>query len=124
MAANENENRSFGGGSTAGAASAGREEGEFSIRSAYERENRRAGAHAPTDSFAQRSSLMNHAAKPAAAGTSGKQFAVGDKVRHKVFGEGVVKSVTPVAGDLLVEVQFAASVKKMMANYAPLVRVE
>ena len=131
MAANDNETRSFGGGS-AGGSSAGRsgaQQGEFSIRSAYERESRRSGAFAPTDSFASRSSLINKGAaeRPAAgagAAAAGGKLAVGDKVRHKVFGEGIVQAVTPVAGDFLVEVQFASTVKKMMANYAPLTKLE
>ena len=99
---------------------------EFSIRSAYERENRRPGA-ANTDSFASGASLLNEvqpAASKAASGSKSGKFAVGDKVNHKVFGEGTVVAVTPVAGDMLVEVQFAAATKKMMANYAPLTKVE
>ena len=99
---------------------------EFSIRSAYERENRRPGA-ANADSFASGASLLSGvqpAAPKAAPGSKGGKFAVGDKVNHKVFGDGTVVAVTPVAGDMLVEVQFAAATKKMMANYAPLVKKE
>ncbi len=102
-------------------------DGEFSIRSAYERESRRAGSFDTSTSFASRSSLMSDtAAKPqtAAKKTTGAKFAVGDAVQHKVFGAGTVVNVTPVAGDMLVEVQFASATKKMMANYAPLTKVE
>ncbi len=57
-------------------------------------------------------------AKPQNAGVV---FAAGDKVEHKVFGQGVVQKVTPVAGDHIVEIMFAsAGLKKTMANYAPL----
>ena len=133
MAANEN-NRSFGGGCAAASASAGRsEQGEFSIRSAYERGSRRSGAFTPADSFVSRSSLVSEAAAAAGAAkasaeaaksTAGGKFAAGDRVQHKVFGVGTVVSVTPVAGDMLVEVQFEKGVKKMMANYAPLTKAE
>ena len=133
MAANEN-NRSFGGGSASASASAGRsEQGEFSIRSAYERGSRRSGAFTPADSFVSRSSLVSEAAAAAGAAkasaeaaksTAGGKFAAGDRVQHKVFGVGTVVSVTPVAGDMLVEVQFEKGVKKMMANYAPLTKAE
>ncbi len=101
------------------------QEGEFSIRSAYERESRRAGSFDASSSFASRSSLMSEtaAAQPAKK-ESGARFAVGDAVQHKVFGAGTVVAVTPVAGDTLVEVQFASATKKMMANYAPLTKVE
>lgn len=45
----------------------------------------------------------------------------GDLVEHKVFGRGEVLKVTPVAGDIIVEIRFdTAGVKKTMANYAPL----
>ncbi|MDD3429601.1 MAG: 3'-5' exonuclease [Oscillospiraceae bacterium] len=50
-------------------------------------------------------------------------FEKGDLVEHKVFGKGTVLNVKPVAGDMLVEVQFTAGIKKMMANYAPLSKV-
>lgn len=78
-------------------------------------------------------------ATPAGAGTSslaGLQnssapqkkaagFAVGDTVEHKVFGRGKVLKTTPIAGDCIVEIQFErVGVKKTMANYAPLTKIE
>ncbi|WP_343252439.1 ATP-dependent helicase [Ligaoa zhengdingensis] len=45
----------------------------------------------------------------------------GDLVAHKVFGEGMVLSVTPMANDLLVEAAFErGGTKKLMANFAKL----
>ena len=79
----------------------------------------------PTPAPAEEKPAKKTAAKKTAAKkTAGAKFAVGDAVQHKVFGAGTVVSVTPVAGDMLVEVQFAAATKKMMANYAPLTKVE
>lgn len=62
--------------------------------------------------------------KPAAQKKSGS-FQPGDAVDHKVFGRGKVLKVTPVAGDSIVEIQFErVGIKKTMANYAPLTKVE
>ncbi len=62
------------------------------------------------------------APEPAARGTAYKP---GDLVEHKVFGRGRVVKVTPMSGDSLVEIQFEkAGLKKTMANYAPMQRVD
>jgi DNA helicase-2/ATP-dependent DNA helicase PcrA len=51
-------------------------------------------------------------------------YAAGDVVEHRVFGKGVVKKVSPVAGDFMVEIAFeTAGTKKTMANYAPLTKL-
>ena len=45
----------------------------------------------------------------------------GDRVRHKVFGEGTVVSCTPAGGDTVVTVAFPEQgVKKLLASVAPL----
>jgi DNA helicase-2/ATP-dependent DNA helicase PcrA len=45
----------------------------------------------------------------------------GDRVGHRVFGEGMVLSLSPMGGDILVEVAFdKVGTKRMMANYARL----
>ncbi len=93
------------------------ESGEFSIRSAYERANRRSDGFDPSVSFGG----VTPKKEPVKAAGE-KKFEVGDTVHHKIFGTGTVVSVTPVAGDMLVEVEFAAATKKMMANYAPLTK--
>ncbi len=51
-------------------------------------------------------------------------FAPGDTVRHKVFGTGMVLSLTPMGNDTLVEVAFdKVGTKKIMANFAKLLKV-
>jgi DNA helicase-2/ATP-dependent DNA helicase PcrA len=58
-----------------------------------------------------------------AAASSGAvpSFAPGDRIRHKVFGEGVIRSVSPMSGDALLEIAFdRVGVKKIMATYARL----
>ncbi|MEG0570575.1 MAG: 3'-5' exonuclease, partial [Oscillospiraceae bacterium] len=48
-------------------------------------------------------------------------FAVGDKVNHKIFGTGLVVSIMPIANDNLVEISFdKVGTKKIMANFAKL----
>ena len=52
-------------------------------------------------------------------------FAPGDWLEHKVYGKGKVLDVTPVAGDHIVRIQFEnGAVKKTMANYAPIKKIE
>ena len=61
--------------------------------------------------------------RPATGGDA--RYQPGDVVEHKVFGRGTVLKVTPVGGDHIVEIRFdTAGVKKTMANYAPLKRVD
>ena len=48
-------------------------------------------------------------------------YAVGSRVRHKTFGEGLVLSIRPMGKDSLVEVAFdKVGTKKIMANFARL----
>ncbi len=51
-------------------------------------------------------------------------YAVGQKVRHVSFGVGEIVSMSPMAGDTLLVIQFdKAGQKKLMANYAKLEKV-
>ena len=48
-------------------------------------------------------------------------YSVGDTVRHKTFGTGVILSTQPMGNDTLLEVAFdKAGTKKLMANFARL----
>lgn len=52
---------------------------------------------------------------------SSARFEVGDTVRHKAFGTGVVLSANPMGNDVLLEIAFdRAGTKKLMANFAKL----
>lgn len=63
------------------------------------------------------------APKPAAPGS--KNYQPGDVVEHKIFGRGKVLRVTPAAGDFIVEINFEkVGIKKTMANFAPLTKLE
>ncbi len=60
---------------------------------------------------------------PKHSGQAGS-FQTGERVRHSVFGEGLVLSSKAMGGDTLLEVEFAkVGTKKIMANYARLSRV-
>ena len=65
-----------------------------------------------------RTVAQSAAPKPAAV-----RWQVGDAVRHKSFGDGVIVKMTPMAGDTLLVIEFdRAGQKKLMANYANLSR--
>ena len=133
-----------GGGGFGGSYSRGGFHSGFAASGGHESPNSQGGRRTvPSSGFgAGYSSQVNHhsgaPAKAAGAGTSslaGLQqtpkaqksagYAPGDLVEHKVFGRGKVLKATPVAGDCIVEVQFdRVGVKKTMANYAPMKKVE
>ena len=73
---------------------------------------------------ASRSTLTSSVGTAPAAKQGGEKkpaFHEGDRVEHRIFGRGIVRKVTPVAGDCIVEIDFeTAGRKKTMANYAPL----
>ena len=51
-------------------------------------------------------------------------FFGGEKVKHKIFGEGVIVSCTAMGSDTLIEINFKnIGSKKLMANFAKLERV-
>ena len=53
------------------------------------------------------------------------RFQTGDKVKHQVFGQGIVVESKPVAGDEQVTVAFAGvGLKRLMASMAPMEKVE
>ncbi|MGN1224091.1 MAG: hypothetical protein ACI4TG_03160, partial [Ruminococcus sp.] len=46
-------------------------------------------------------------------------YQVGTRVRHKIFGEGTILSVTDMANDSMLEIGFdQVGTKKVMANFA------
>ena len=45
-------------------------------------------------------------------------FAVGDSIRHKAFGDGVITKMSPMGGDYLVEINFAQGAKRLMLRAA------
>ena len=63
------------------------------------------------------SSFVGGAPRQSAPASTG--FRVGERIRHKAFGEGTVVNCVPMGGDQLVEVKFASGDrKKLMAKSA------
>ncbi|NLL63193.1 MAG: UvrD-helicase domain-containing protein [Ruminococcaceae bacterium] len=76
-------------------------------------------ATVPPKKYARSSSTYNIGAKKSVATT--ETYAVGDTVKHKAFGTGVIVSVSPMGNDCFLEVAFnKAGTKKLMANFAKL----
>ncbi len=67
----------------------------------------------------QKSTISTKAPK-----STGVTYNVGDSVKSKVFGTGVVLSVKAMGGDSMLEIAFEkAGTKKLMANYAKLEKI-
>ena len=53
-----------------------------------------------------------------------EKFSSGESVAHKVFGNGIIVSCTPVGNDNLLEIRFdKAGTKKILSNYAKLKKI-
>lgn len=122
----------FGGGYSSGFASGGHESpnsygGRHQVQSTgfgsgYGR-SRSAGNTAPAG--AGTSTLAGAPSAAPQKKAAAASYSAGDIVEHRVFGRGKVLKATPIAGDCIVEIQFdRVGVKKTMANYAPLKKVE
>lgn len=71
--------------------------------------------------------------KPEIEGTVGIQktiipasvnYKIGDSIEHSSFGNGVVKNMTKMSNDVLVEIEFKdVGTKKIMANFAKLTKI-
>lgn len=67
-------------------------------------------------------SYIKRSAPASAAKTATREsYSVGQRVKHKVFGEGMILSATPMGNDTLLEIAFdVKGTKKLMANFAKL----
>ena len=76
----------------------------------------------PAYSFSASSGFSGAGAKkPAAAAQS---YSVGETVKHKAYGTGVILSMQKMANDTMLEIAFEkVGTKKIMANYAKLEKV-
>lgn len=55
---------------------------------------------------------------------SAQHFSAGDRIRHKIFGEGTVISAAAMGNDTLLEIAFdTKGTKKIMANYARVIKL-
>lgn len=52
------------------------------------------------------------------------KFSVGERVSHKVFGEGMIIKTTPMGNDTMLEISFdTVGTKKVMANFAKIEKI-
>lgn len=94
-------------------------------RTAYANASRNELGHSSHNKIGSYTQSSSSAHKFGQAGNAAQKnnidFKVGDTVCHKSFGTGIVLTITPMGGDMLLEVAFdKAGTKKMMANYARL----
>lgn len=76
-----------------------------------------------SSSFGQQFGQFASAPSTSSSGAA-VDYAAGDAVRHKTFGDGVIISTKPMGGDLLLEVAFnQAGTKKLMAKFSKLVKL-
>ena len=67
--------------------------------------------------FLQRQMTAQKSAKPSPSGTI--DLRVGDRIRHKTFGEGTILSMEKMGNDTMLEIGFdLVGTKKIMANFA------
>ena len=75
--------------------------------------------------FSLQNELMERktaAAKQSAAASA--DYSEGERVKHKVFGEGTIVSVKKMSNDAMLEVNFdSVGTKKIMANFAKLTKL-
>lgn len=61
---------------------------------------------------------------PAKNNDSALSFIIGERVRHPVFGEGMINQITEMGGDLMLEIAFdGVGTKKVMKNYVKLEKI-
>lgn len=105
----------------------------FTSRSGFTSSNRGGSAFSNSSFGSGRTEINNRQNSSAAhkfgqvgasAGNTGVTYNVGDTVRHKTFGTGVILSSKPMGNDNLLEVAFdRAGTKKLMANFAKLEKI-
>lgn len=88
---------------------------------------KRVGASAPSGSPARKSNYLREQSlrsAPAPAAPA-QRFSAGERIRHRVFGDGTVISASPLGNDTLLEVGFdTVGTKKLMANFAKITKIE
>ena len=58
------------------------------------------------------------------ASASSESFSAGERIKHNIFGEGMILSATPMGNDTLLEIAFETrGTKKLMANFARIKKI-
>ncbi len=68
--------------------------------------------------------LRDHSATSAPQPVTVESFSSGERISHRVFGEGTVISASPMGNDVLLEISFdAVGTKKLMAKFAKITKL-
>ncbi len=63
--------------------------------------------------------------KPTSPSSTGNSYKVGDRVKHKVFGIGLVIKAEPMGKDTMMEISFeTVGTKTLMANYSKMEKID
>ena len=86
-----------------------------------------AAAKAPRqrpEGYLQAASRHNAQEKAAAKPATSVSYSIGERVSHKIFGDGTVLSATKTGNDCLLEINFdKVGTKKIMANFAKITKL-
>lgn len=70
-------------------------------------------------SLSQQMSMFKSARENKSEKEPNVSYSIGDRIHHRVFGEGTILKATPMSNDTLLEIAFdTKGTKKVMANYA------
>lgn len=68
--------------------------------------------------------LRSHTVKRVVSEVNTESFATGDRIHHRVFGDGTVLNATPMGNDTLLEIMFdTVGTKKLAANFAKITKI-
>ena len=76
----------------------------------------------PAAGFGKSAMLDERGSKPKPS--SALEYSVGDKVKHRKFGIGVITAAQSMGADYLLKINFPDGEKKLLAAYAPIEKIE
>ena len=76
----------------------------------------------PAADFGKSAMLDERDSKPKTS--SSLEYSVGDKVKHRKFGIGVITAAQSMGADYLLKINFPEGEKKLLAVYAPIEKIE
>lgn len=82
----------------------------------------RSGGFTPKPNYLREHTAQRSVVKPSAA--PAQSYAVGERVHHKLFGDGTIVMAKPAGNDTLLEISFdTVGTKKLMANFAKMTKI-
>ncbi len=73
--------------------------------------------------FGKSALLQNQEKKETTTKSGNSDYAVGDKIRHRKFGEGTIVAAQKMGADTLLRIVFEVGEKKLLAAYAPIEKI-